>query len=190
METYSDLMERLDLVVTSPDKNIRSRLHRDTFDIAFKETRYPKYTENTMSHQLEGLLQLTWAGYRKADLMAKSRTLGEAAADESRNPSSMEGRELFRKRRELPLNATSEQRHLKVSCVGWRSWKITVGSGTISKLSEGEFCAEVRSLVTALMHDYHRKLKPLLDEFHRKADPQGYQWVQEEERRSRRKEAR
>lgn len=189
METYSDLMNRLDLVVTSPDKRIRSRLHRDTFDIVFKEATYRKYGEANLAHQLGSLLQLMWTGFRKADLMAKSRTLGDAVAEESRNPSSRAGRELFRRRQELALNGTSARRHLKVDCVGWRNWKVGVSSGTLRELSEAEFCDEVRSMVSALMHDYHRKLQPLLEEFHRESDPEGYQWVREETRRARREHA-
>ncbi|HZE37360.1 MAG TPA: hypothetical protein VE172_00960 [Stackebrandtia sp.] len=174
METYGDMMRRLDLRVSSPDNRIRARMHGDGFDIKFNGRGYREYTEPAMEGQLAALFQLLWVGRRKADLMAKAKTMGEEVAAESRNPSSLAGKELFAQRQRLEVGGTSSGGHVKVGCVGFRDWKVSLKRGTLDELSEDEFRAEVRSLASAVMGDYHHKLQPLLDEYQRRLDPEAF----------------
>ena len=189
MDSYGSMMGRLDLRVTSPDARIRGRIRgTNDADIKFVGNAYREYTEAAMGVQLGALFQLMWTGHRRASLMATAETLGQDNADEESHPTTPAGRELFAKRSEMPLSAVSANGYVRVACVGWRNWTVDIENGTFDALTESEFRAELRSLVDPLMDDYHTKLQPLLDEFVRRTDPDGFQRAKDAERMWRRQE--
>ncbi|HZE41178.1 MAG TPA: hypothetical protein VE172_20455 [Stackebrandtia sp.] len=189
MESWGDMMRRLDLKVTSPDKRIRGRVHQGMADIKFIDNAYREYTEAAMGSQIAALCQLLWVGYRKADVLATTQTAGAAAAEEMRHPAGFADRELFAARRAMEMGATSDSGRLAISCVGFQNWRFTIQRGTFDALSENEFRADFRSVVRPLMDDYHEKLDALLDAHRRRFDPEGYQSIKDRERFEKRQEA-
>ncbi|HZE38856.1 MAG TPA: hypothetical protein VE172_08580 [Stackebrandtia sp.] len=175
METYAQLMERLDLRVSSPDKRIKARIKgRNAFDIKFLGNAYREYTTSAMEGQFEGLCQLVWVGYRKAALTARSRTPGAFRSDQDEEPLSTAEEELFAKRKQLEFEAMSSRGSITLACRGWRRWKVTIAPRTLDTLSEEKFLSEARSVVPRILNAYHDRYDRLLDDFHKKRDPESY----------------
>ncbi|MFD0557786.1 hypothetical protein FB566_3072 [Stackebrandtia endophytica] len=171
--TYTDMMDRLDLKVHSPDTNLRARLSRRTdLDISFVPRTYESYSDWALSQQLAAVAKLLWVGRRRASLMARKEALGESAADRFEEPRYPEEREFFDKRARIQATGTSANEWVTMTTVGWTHWRVDLAPRTVRTLSEQQFCAEVVSVFSPLLADYRAQLAILLDELHRRTRPE------------------
>lgn len=175
MSKYSDMMDRLDMTVQSPDKNIKARLtNRTRIAFTFRPETYPLYAEWTLSRQLAAVAQLLWVGRRRASLMARREALGDAAADTFEEPRNPEQAEFFRDRAEIEVSAVSQSGRIAASMTGWTRWHVEVQPRTVQELTEAQFCADAVSVFPPMLHEYQRQYRLLLDELHRKTRPEYY----------------
>lgn len=173
MAVYGDMMGRLKLTVTSPDRGITAQVTGDvSIDFTFEQGAYRRYTPGELSRQLAAVCQLGWTGYRRASMIAWGKAVGEEYADEEKYPSSKAQQELFAARKNLEISGRSGRGVIAVSNCGWRDWQVHLAPGTLTTLSEQEFVTEGRSAMASLMADYTVKYGLLLEDYNRKTHPE------------------
>ena len=170
MSKYLELMNRLDMTVQSPDKNIKARLtNRTQITLMFKPDTYPLYAEWTLSRQLAGLAQLLWVGRRRA---ARREAMGDDAAMAFEDPRNPDEARYFEKRTEIEVSAISQSGRISASMTGWTRWRFEVQPRTVRELTEGRFCADAVSVFPPMLHEYQQKNALLLDKLHRETRPE------------------
>ena len=175
MSVYADMMDRLVLLVHSPDKNIKARLRdRTRLELSFLPEAYQSYSDWTLSNQLAGVSKLLWVGRRRASFMARREALGERFADEVEVATSREQQELFDKRARIEATGTSTNRWITATTVGWTHWNVELAARATRTLREYEFCAEAVSVFPRLLADYQTKHSQLLQEYHEKVRPESF----------------
>ncbi|GAA4915041.1 hypothetical protein LX16_4247 [Stackebrandtia albiflava] len=173
MSVYASMMDRLDLKVHSPDRNIRARLtDRTRLELSFVPESYRSYADGSLAHQVAAVARLLWVGRRRASLIARKEALGESSAAAYEEPRSPEQREFFERRARIEATGESDNGWVTVATVGWTHWDVTLAPRTVRTLHEVQFCREVESAFPRLLADYRAENAALLDALHRKTRPE------------------
>jgi hypothetical protein len=163
------MSERLDAMVVeaaSPDRQVEARLSGEDVDLWFVPHAYRRFAEarhgeRELAHQLARLAALLWVAYRQG----YQRIVGEATGTRARAGSVLIGRrrDFRRAQAELVADGRSSTGLVTLRSVGLVTWDVTIGDGTLRRLSEEQFVHETRGAARTLLDDHFEKTRLLKD---------------------------
>lgn len=159
--SITDYLDTMVVTVTSPDGNIRARVHDYTeVDVEIRPGSFGKYDEDGLAAQLTRLGLTTWVAYHRGRTAAYQKTEGltDAELAEAERPSEDPQRRAYEKE----LNAieglgVSPGRTITIRTKGMMSWKVEVLPGTIAK-GERAFLAEIHGAIVDLLADRRHQI--------------------------------
>jgi len=154
---------------SSPDRNISARVSNYTeAKVTFQPGTFQRYDERQLSYQLARLGVLTWIAYQRARSAAyrNSRGISSAELAEAERPSN----DPHRRRYEEELGkvegeGSSVSGVLRIRTAGMMQWHVDIEPGTVRRLGEQQFLAELHSAFNALLNDREMKIILLKSEY-------------------------
>lgn len=149
-------MSTITVKAYAPDREVRGTLAaRGQVTLEFKPQAYERYNETVLANRLTELAERLTAGCREGRRQA---ALSKGLTVET-EPHWDAGVRRFREVRDrMPVEWTSPTGAVTLSCRGLRDWHVALKSGALDKLSEAEFCNEVRLAAAGVWWRYQRKL--------------------------------
>lgn len=161
MGVLADLLDALVVTVSSPDGQITAVLrNRRELDVSFVDGGYRKYTERSLEHQLSRLLVSLWNEHRRGCDAALAEALGHPV-EKPRESWDTNERRFKAERVETVAEGMSRQKCIFMRTTALMSWDVVVRDGTLIKLDEAEFTADLLSAYRVLYPNYHAKLAEL-----------------------------
>lgn len=169
MTSIGEYLDRMVVTGHSPDERIHARVSNYRHvEVWFDPGAYERYDEETLSHQLARLGVTTWVAYHRARSeayrMSQGLTRDELAAAE--RPSA----DPHRRRYEEELNAVegegvSAGGSVRIRTRGMLQWTVDIEPGTLRRLDETAFRAELHSAMTSLIRDRDIKIIELKSDY-------------------------
>lgn len=155
MSVVSDMLSRLVVRATSPDGNVQAKLSGNGFELGFRAKTYPEYSDTGLAAQLSEVLSKLGVGYREA--MDKVVTAERGRPPVRGESWDAQQRRYQEARRQLEARGMSPQKYFRTRLTDQTVWTAEVKPGTVAKLSEAEFVAEVKGAVNATIADLSTK---------------------------------
>lgn len=160
-----DPLDAIEARAYSPDNAILAHLHdRTQVKLEFRPGAYARYQAETLEPQLNQLATRLWVEYRRSHFRALSETRGETISGDEREDSPKLQR-FTRAQAALPLQGISPGQWIKIRSEGLLRWQVRLAQGTLFRLTEQEFLAELDAALRALLADYFDKMRRLKEEY-------------------------
>jgi hypothetical protein len=181
---YGELLDRMVITVTSPDGNIRATINNAVHvDVEFLPGAFPRYDEYRLGQQLARLGVNTFIGFKRGRTEAYRRSYGLSAEEAERAGQPSTDPRRLRYEEELDRlrgEGRSTGGVIHVSTIGMLRWAVEIRPGSIHRLGEERFLAEIHSALDSLLTDRQVKIimlkaehfdlgipKPLLEQMRR-----------------------
>jgi hypothetical protein len=150
------------ITVTSPDGNIRARIDNAVqVDVEFLPGSFPRYDEPRLARQLARLGVNTFIGFKRGRTEAYRRAYAMSAeeAERAARPSTDPRRVRYEEQLDrLRGEGRSAGGVIEVTTVGMLRWSVDIRPGSIRRLGEEEFLAEIHSALDSLLNDRNLKI--------------------------------
>ncbi|MGH8882453.1 MAG: hypothetical protein ACRD0P_34760 [Stackebrandtia sp.] len=164
MGIVADHLDSLTVRVTSPDNQITAQLaNRTQVAFEFRPDCYRGYAETGLERQLAKTCRLLWVGYTRgyATVMESVGLTFKTKPSQAKTPA--ERRFLTERTQLIAIGATT-RRLVRLRTVGLIDWEVRIVDGTVARLTEAEFLAELHEAGQALMHEFNKKMVFLKDD--------------------------
>ncbi|MEV0649201.1 hypothetical protein AB0I28_28495 [Phytomonospora sp. NPDC050363] len=152
MPDLADILDRMTVRVTSPDKRVRAELRRRAVTVSFASPdAYGAYRDATaLAGQVAATITSAVAAADRARRQLVAQHTGLRIDDE---PHWDPGRRRLRERRDrIEVQGESPGGVVRITTVGLREWRVHVVAGTLQRLNSARFCAELNGAIA----DVHR----------------------------------
>jgi hypothetical protein len=167
--TIGEYLENMVVTKTSPDERIHARVSNDlNVEIWFEPGAYQWYDESTLSHQLARLAVTTWVEYHRGRSEAYRQSQGlsyEELADAERPTDDPHRRRYEEELNQIEGEGVSAAGTVRVRTRGMMQWTVEIQPGTVGRLSEEAFLAELHSAMKSLLADREVKIISLKSEY-------------------------
>lgn len=150
-------LDVMTVTVTSPDGNIRARLHHRTrVDVEFRPDTYREYRDAALAQQLTVVAGELTEGCRRARhrILSEVAQLDAAEADPRLAAYHSE-------RDRIQMYGMSPDGAILLACTGLRDWGVVVRDGTVRSATELDFTTQLRAAVFELWRQYRVSLHEL-----------------------------
>ncbi|MFY1686339.1 hypothetical protein [Plantactinospora sp. WMMB782] len=169
MPHIGEYLDNMVVTVDSPDERIRARVSNyHDVEITFAPGAFDRYDEEQLSHQLARLGVTTWVAYHRArsEAYRLSQGLSSDELADAERPSD----DPYRRQYEVELNAiegegVSAGGAVRVRTYGLMQWNVDIEPGSIRRLGETAFLAELHSAMKSLLSDREMKIIGLKSEY-------------------------
>src|SRR5689334_23463224 len=145
------------VTVTSPDGNVSARVTNSlAVDIAFRPGTYERYDEPRLSHQLARLGVAGFVGLQRgrSEAYRRSRDLSADELADAERPSTDPRRQSYEEElRQLRAEGVSGSGAVRIRTVGMTHWEVALRPGSLRRLDERAFVAELDAALRALLND-------------------------------------
>lgn len=159
-----ELEDRIGLLVVdarSPDGHVSARVQgRGSVSVGIDRGEYGRYDESGLAHQLAQLATVAWARYRRL----YSETLEDYAGTPSEAEDSAQERTFAERSEQLECSGRSAGGDIELRTRGLRQWDVTIAPGTLARLPEHTFVAELSGAVAEVLADHRARMVLLTDE--------------------------
>lgn len=151
------------VTASSPDGQLKARLDDETLSVGFRPGTYRRYSDTSLAEQLARVLTSVWAEYHKRQLKALSEAHGEVYRTRPVDWRA-EHRAYDEAAARLVTRGTSPGGGIDLKAKGFTEWKVRIAAGTLARLDEADFLAELLGGYRRLQGDDRRKTALLKDE--------------------------
>jgi hypothetical protein len=159
---YGELLDRMVITVTSPDGNIRATINNAVHvDVEFLPGAFPRYDERRLGQQLARLGVNTFIGFKRgrAEAYRRSYAMSAEEAERAGRPSADPRRARYEEQLDqLRGEGRSAGGVIHVTTVGMLRWSVEIRPGSIHRLGEERFLAEIHSALDSLLNDRQLKI--------------------------------
>lgn len=127
---------------------------------------YERYSDGGIAHQLSQLATLTAARHLRAEREIVADAFGESMLAGDGVDLDPELRAYRRAVTQLVAWADSDDAQIRLSTRGMVSWQVSLAPGTVRRLAEDEFLAQLHGAVGALFAQWRRKVMVVRDDLY------------------------
>lgn len=168
MGKFADLVDAIQTVVTSPDRQIQARLENRRVQIRFRPDAYESYRHTDLESQLNRLCAGIWVGYRRDYLAALEEARHGVVHPGPKDPR----REAFRAERgRIVAYGMSAGGWLSAESHALTRYQFEMGQEAFDVLDEHMFTEEFSSCVAELLADYLAQVRALKSEHYGRYRP-------------------
>ncbi|HZE39032.1 MAG TPA: hypothetical protein VE172_09510 [Stackebrandtia sp.] len=161
MGILADRLDAMVVRVSSPDGRIAGELrNRDDITVSFPAGGFRRYTERGLEHQLSRLVLRLWTGYRRGFDTALAEAL-DGNPEKPRRSWDANQRRFHTAQAETVAEGMSPAECVYLRTAGMRSCDVVVRDGTVNKMDESEFVAELLGAYRAMNRDFRAKMYEL-----------------------------
>ncbi|ADD41832.1 hypothetical protein [Stackebrandtia nassauensis] len=154
MGIMADRLASMVVKATSPDGQIEGELRdRDAVSVAFRGDTYRHYTEYSLGTQLSRLALRMWTGYQRGYDEAVAEATGRPVS-RSQETWDANRRRFRQEQAATTVTGMSTDGWIYIQNTGMTSWHVVIRQGTLSKLDEDQFVAELMDAYNTMITEY------------------------------------